>query len=518
MSSEFTENYFTPCVKNFVSTVLLIDDLLEYNESANMSELVGTLISPVQGNVGINQNGESQEEFSNAEEIRDVEKRTIQIAELIKYFSKENLLVTPINPEKLNTQNKDECVGILLNLAGKADVIVLDWDINVSFSDGTSISTNELSRQLIERLNSDEKYRLVIIYTADNPDNISISPSENIEIKKYCKSSVYGDYYKTYEQLAVQITTDYLSSKKGLLSSTLLSTLTQLRQSTYLMLNSLNKDYDIALLYHRILLENPEKICDFCNDIIADEILSHISPDIIETNLHKNVVKDYIHESNIQFEFKKNNSSPRANLTDEQLDSIIECGYKSYFTEKISKGISYGQNIDFIVKDNDLEKLKAFSYYTTMQSAQTRSYLKLGCIVKRDGTFFLCLQPPCDSERIAPSNETGTCDNPQNFLFLKLSENEKKVSFYVKEENHFKGLQLTFKAVETFLFAGDRDGFVSTDSNGDYVTYCPNDSATKLHYICCLKPMFAQKIANEFAANISRVGIDQFEWLRLKKN
>lgn len=510
MSNEFTENYFKPCVKKFVSTVLLIDDLLEYNESTNTSETVGALIPPVPGNTRINPNGESQEELANGEE-----NRTIQIAKLIKHFSKENLLVTPINPQKLNAQNKDECVGILLNLAEKADVIVLDWDITVWFSDNTRISTSELSRQLIEQLNSDKKYRLVIIYTADNPDSISISPSENIDVKKYCKSSVYGEFYKTYEQLAVQVTIDYLSSKKGLLSSTLLSTLTQLRQSTYLMLNTLNKDYDAALLYHRILLDNPEKTCDFCNDVIADEILSHISPDIIKANLRKNVVMDYIHESNIQFEFKKSNSGPRANLSDEQLDSIIELGYKSYFPEKTSKSISYGQNIDYIVKDNDLEKLKAFSYYTTMQSEQTRSNLKLGCIVKKDDVFFLCLQPPCDSERIESTNGTGFCNNPQNFLFLKLSETEKRVSFYVKEANRFKGLQLTFKAIETFPFAGNRDGFVSADSNGDYVTYSQN---TKLHYICCLKPMFAQKIANEFAANISRVGIDQFEWLRLKKN
>ena len=108
MSNEFTENYFKPCVKDFVSTVLLIDDLLEYNESTNMSGTVVPLTPPVQGNAGMDPNGESHEVLANGEETGDAEKRTIQIAELIKYFSKENLLVTPINPQKLNAQNKDE--------------------------------------------------------------------------------------------------------------------------------------------------------------------------------------------------------------------------------------------------------------------------------------------------------------------------------------------------------------------------------------------------------------------------
>ena len=75
---------------------------------------------------------------------------------------------------------------------------------------------------------------------------------------------------------------------------------------------------------------------------------------------------------------------------------------------------------------------------------------------------------------------------------------------------------MRYKAIETFLFAGDANGFVSQNNDGDFITYSPEGNSIALKYICCLKPMFAQKIANNFAANISRVGIDQFEWLRLK--
>lgn len=517
MSNAFTENYFTPCVKKFVSTVLLIDDLLEFQDASPVSETNMQLTTPTQGyvqNKGIDNNSE---EHTDSGSSAGQTKRAIQTTELIRTFSKENLLVTPINPQKLASQTRQDCVLILIKLAEKADVIILDWEMSVSFSDGTSITTSELSTQIIECLKSDKKYRLVIIYTADNPESIDVSTSENIEIKKYCKNPIHDNYYKTYEQLAVQISDDYLSSKKGILSSALLDALTRLRHSTYSMLSSLHKDYDTALLYHRILLTNPDKINDFCGGIIADEILSHISPDAIKVNLDKEVFKNYIDENEIQLEFKQNQSS-RVALNEEQLNSVIDRGYSAFFSTTRANQIAHGEKLDYIIKDDDIEKLKAFSYYSTMQSEQEAPYLRLGCIVKETNTFYLCIQPPCDSERITPSNETGICDNPQNFLFLKLSENENKISFYVKEGNCFKGLQLTFKAVETFLFAGDRNGFVSTDSNGDYVTYCQNDSATKLHYVCCLKPMFAQKIANEFAANISRVGIDQFEWLRLKKN
>lgn len=509
MSNEFTDNYFKPCIKDFVSTVLLIDDQLEYNETQSMSGTVGSLITPVQGDTG-NQNDENQEESANDRETSDVERRTIQIAELIKHFSKEKLLVTPINPQKLNAQNKNECIDMLLNLAGKADVIVLDWDVNVSFNDGSSISTNDLSNQLINQMKSDKKYRLVMIYTADNPANIALPICENIEIKKYCKSAIHRRYYKTYEQLANQIKKDYLSSKKGLLSLILLKILTQLRHSTYAMLNTLNKDYDLALLYHRILLTTPDKITDFCNDVIADEILSHISSDIIKTNLHKDVFKKYLQENGSLLSFQRNPSSERACPNESEIDSVLQVGYKAFVDETTADSISKGKCLDCIVKNNDLAKLKAFSCYSMMLNSESRPNLHLGCIVQLLDVYYLCIQPPCDSERLKRANEIAP-SNPPHFLFLQLEKDNSTPDFFIKRGTSYIGLKVIYSGVRSMAVYGDEQGVVALEDNKYKLL---ND--VSLEYIGCLKPMYAQKIANAFAANISRVGVDQFEWLRLK--
>lgn len=513
MSSEFTEKYFQPCVREFVSTVLLIDDQLSYMEPVQLSLEQEHLVIPQQGVV--------QPYVENNALVfpsSDDSKRQVYVTDLIKSFSKEGLLVTPINPKTLGAQNKEDCIKILLALAAKSDVIILDWDMNVSFDEGDSFTSAELTKELISRLNADNKYRLIMIYTADKEQDVirSLPETSNIEIKIYGKSNTTGTVIKEYDELATQVNIDFLAEKKSLLGAALLTSLSALRKSTYSMLNTLNTEYDEALMYHRMLLSEPDKITDFCKDIINDEIFAHIESTSIESFFTKESFLKFITEYDIKIIAKKTIDSQASEISNEDLTKLLENGYTDFFDSQIQALISRGQNLEFLIHSDKEEIMKSFSYYTTMLSGDIKPSLRLGCIVKNDKDYFLCIQPPCDSERIDKLKKSGKCKNPQNFLFLKLEKKDKNVSFFVKEYTSYQGLRLRYKAIETFLFAGDANGFVSQNNDGDFITYSPEGNSIALKYICCLKPMFAQKIANNFAANISRVGIDQFEWLRLK--
>lgn len=514
MSSEFTEKYFKPCVKDFVSTVLLIDDQLTYSEPVQSPVVEGgALVIPQQGVVQPYVENETLVFPS-----PDDSKRQVYVTDLIKSFSKEGLLVTPINPKTLDAQNKEDCINILLTLAAKSDVIILDWDMNVSFTKGDCFSSEELSKELINKLNADNKYRLIMIYTADKEQDVkdSLPETSNIEIKIYGKSKTTGTVIKEYDELAAQVNIDFLAEKRGLLGSALLTSLSALRKSTYSMLNTLNTDYDEALMYHRILLSEPDKITDFCQDIINDEIFAHIESASIESFFTKEAFLKFITDYDIKIIAKKTSNSQESEISNEELDKLLDNGYTAFFDKQTQALLSRGENLDLLIHPDKEEIMKSFSYYTTMLSGDIKTNLKLGCIVKKDNDYFLCIQPPCDSERIEKLDVSGKCKKPQNFLFLKLIKRDVNVSFFVKENSLYQGLGLKYKSVETFLFAGDSNGFVSQNTDGNFVTYSPDGNSIALKYICCLKPMFAQKIANNFAANISRVGIDQFEWLRLK--
>ena len=508
MSNEFTKKYFQPCVEKFVSTVLLIDDQLEYGKSPTLPSVENeALIIPTQGTVMPNVEGETLV-FSSTS---DDGKRKVYVTDLIKTFSKEKLLVTPINPNEICAEDKDECMEILTGLAEKADVIILDWEINVKVNDDIFFTGEELSIKIIEKLNHDDKYRLVIVYTANTKASVSgkIPDSKNIGIQIYGKTGATSIDVKEYDDLAKQIHIDFLSEKQGLLGAALLKSLTELRKSTYSMLNTLNAEYDEALVYHRILLTNPEKVTDFCTELIQDELLSHISYETIKQVFQLDIFKNYINERNIKFRFKSGEKEKRKEVKNDKLDNLLKLGYRSFFDDDSASLIAKGKHLDFIIQDSDLNKLKSFSYYSSMISSDIKPNLKLGCIVKLDDNYYLCIQPLCDTERIPQKDEIKD-NNPHKFLFVSVKSNS-QMDFFVKSSDKFIGMRVDYSSITVMPVFGNENGVVPLNDN-KYILY----DRKELEYIACLKPMFAQKIANNFAANISRVGIDQFEWLRLK--
>lgn len=514
MSNEFTEKYFQPCVREFVSTVLLIDDQLSYREPVQPALEQETLVIP--------QQGVAQPYVENNSLVfpsSDDSKRQVYVTDLIKSFSKEGLLVTPINPKTLGAQNKEDCIKILLALAAKSDVIILDWDMNMSFDEGDGFSSEELSKELINRLNADNKYRLIMIYTADKEQDVirSLPETSNIEIKIYGKSNTTGTVIKEYDELAKQVTVDFLASRKGLLTLFLLKSLTYLRYSTYSMLDSLKSDFDKSVLCHYLLLNNDSDFQNFCEDVIYDEIFGYLEQCNASEVLKNEVIQYVINENKISYQSDQTDNK--------EYDELIK--YIDSLGKKIEDSTKKNMKTFLMKKlaDTEITMLKEFSIFVSTLDKDAVQNLHLGCVVKKGDDYYLCLQPACDSVRI-PSKESieSKLDEnsnkkqpvPKSFVFLKLEKSEDKVDFYIQNTSEIIGLYVIYNQVENFYFSGDNDGLVSLSREGFYETYATEDASIKFSFVCCLKPMFAQKIANNFAANISRVGIDQFEWLRLK--
>lgn len=495
MNKPVPDDYFQSYAKRFVSTVLLIDDQLVFEEkNSNVSKL------------NIPKPGEQILKSINTSTSKL--QRKVFVNDIMTAFSNEELLLSPVNPQYLNSANKSDCTDKLIKLAAKADVIILDWDMSLEFQ-SEKVNGSDLSSFFIQELNKDDKYRLLVIYTAEQTHIVKESLSQiiqhgnsNVDLKIYSKSSVTNLDPISYRELAHQVINDYLSTKKGLLAAALLSALSSLRSSTYLMLNSLQQNFDEALIYHRFLLPEPWKVEDFCSDLLMDEILCHLDKKSIQEILAKDILKQIINERNIIVN------------TDINIDELLEKGLHAIPSNK-KKDITRGKNLSLIVPNEKQDIMKAFSYYTTMIIPKTKPHLHLGCVVKQDVNFYLCIQPPCDSERIPQCDSSDNYLNPRDFIFLELEAKNDNVSFFIKEANNFTGVKINYKKIKTFPFSGDKTGVVSLNLDDKYQIY-GSDLQSGLKFICCLKPMFAQKIANEFAASISRIGIDQFEWLRLQ--
>ncbi len=67
---------------------------------------------------------------------------------------------------------------------------------------------------------------------------------------------------------------------------------------------------------------------------------------------------------------------------------------------------------------------------------------------------------------------------------------------------------------KTIFFKTSENEIVESKNNDEFI----DESNNKYKYICSLKKSHAQKIANEFGAYISRVGLNESEYIRRNRS
>lgn len=151
--------------------------------------------------------------------------------------------------------------------------------------------------------------------------------------------------------------------------------------------------------------------------------------------------------------------------------------------------------------------------------------LRLGSIVTREVKnkilYYLCIQTVCDSVRIS---------GKRRFPFLRmLKVSDSKANdfgFIVRETNgEMIELRLSLRPYEVQMFEfkakpkikciyankqGNDWNFISTD----HVDNNKKNDVISLRWIGDLRPLHSQRVANDYARQISRVGLTESEWLR----
>lgn len=156
-------------------------------------------------------------------------------------------------------------------------------------------------------------------------------------------------------------------------------------------------------------------------------------------------------------------------------------------------------NVDFAVLTH---------HKNIFQPAIEAPTLTLGTVVKavKDEKYYICIQQRCDSVRIKAE---------RRFLFLPLEDkgehplivnNELKL-FPNKSSFAIKTVKFKPKESATIIQASKADGkYIFSSSYGE-----------AYEWVVDLKEMHAQRILNSYSAQLSRVGLNESEWLRISK-
>ena len=414
----------------------------------------------------------------------------------------------------------------------QADIVILDWRLQEDEPDFTL----KLLGDLLTREADRNSLRLVAIYTGEpgladigakiraELERLELEPEENeanTEIRYrhgrvvlYAKSDVtLKDRSVAEEDLPGRLVEDFASMTEGLLPSIALTSLTAVREGAHKVLDRFKAELDPAFLAHMTCLTNPEEaerqiVAHVAEELrgLADEAVAATSP------AGKQAAERWIrNDGRDGFKFGDNqlNLTQTIQLVTEGLDTISE--FSKTFKKKAFEFLSAG-----FAQPGALgldERLAWIMSFRTIYSAPAPT-LWQGSVVtmQQDGNemHLLCMRPRCDCLRL---NEETV------FFFLPLVDPKAEMDqIVVCIDDTFKRLGIERDPGRWILrrfkpSAGI--GAVTAEEQNLNGSFEFKDSCdVRYAWQGELKAEYAQRIAQNFAEKLSRIPVDESEWLR----
>lgn len=347
----------------------------------------------------------------------------------------------------------------------------------------------------------------------------------------------------TYEELPAFILNEFTLMTSGLLSNFALFSLTQIRNNSHKILSLFSKELDPAYLSHKSLLphgDDAEQILyHLLKDSIGDLLFYCNTGKVLSQELINDWIDCFIKNENIPARNKKGNQfNPNIDFKrDKQLlnsilfsgETNVEKKFASLFKKMIPKEqqepfLSYLSNSSTILFLNreEFEREdfcnKQFAKLTHHKSlflpSNTPPVLTLGSIIKSSDKddYYICIQQKCDSLRIKRNDI-------RKFLFLPLSKVDNDRFDLVTHDGVKLKLEKKSFALKTMKFKCDTDKGVILGRRNDTGKYIFKDIYDEeFEWILDLKDLHSQRIVTEYASELSRIGLDESEWLRRASN
>jgi hypothetical protein len=440
----------------------------------------------------------------------------------------------------------EDLVGTVVNCGRKADVLVLDWQIG---KDSGATAIKVVNRVLAEDLKQGGRLRLVVIYTGEPhlktccdtvlkqvtglsllSDEAFVLVKENFRLVFIRKTdgSMAPDDSASERDLPDRIIREFSQFVGGLLPNAAMTAAAAVRENVHVLLQRFAKELDGAYLGHRMLLPQPEDAESFLFELIGDEIKSLFDlPVLADHAVGIASLRDYLEECHGHSQLvlkssKKADDNSTKSIPIDQVLKVIEgspkaieenwqWGSKNHLYERLHP-LFHGSI------DDGKRSYAAFSRLSSFRREGFNAHLpddfepmlSLGTILKdTGGRYLICLQPVCDCVRL-------DCMKARNFLFGEFDPSEKPFDLVVRDETGDVRLCFAVSPYRVFTIAfnpGDRSGVFGRKMDEAF-SFQSEDEA-RYAWIGDLRRLVAQRFALKFSEQVSRIGLDEFEWQRL---
>jgi hypothetical protein len=479
-------------------------------------------------------------------------------------FASKGLVCGILKPVATDSQE-----DAIVTAAKGADIVVLDWQME---------DEGELATSIIQRVvNEDEaaggRLRLIAIYTGQSP----LSDVSNQLHIKYAELTRTGELSfslgsarviflakdvahnapaenvaaVTEDKLPDRLIEEFANFAGGLLPNATLAAIAGLRRHTHRMLARFDKSLDGPFLSHRTLLPASFEAEEYAADLIMAELDAQVPIDaIVSEYLNEQSVRDYLEhkiKGGASLELMLDGNANTVEVLDlDRACALIEKGLKGLEADidAMAKKVgvkdkdvgSFGKNLKAalherlyrLLGDTLVDGKEAHSNFAVraklcrdissvkVDQADTWPVIRLGTLLASANKFWVCLTPMCDTTRLPTAGD--------RLLLAELVEDEKRFEFIVRDGDQIRRLNIERKRTNlaSFKFVPNATGHIKATIDAGQAVFDsvddtpPGASALRFRWLGDLKAMHAQRLVQAFTSNLSRVGVDDFEWHRVQ--
>ena len=471
-------------------------------------------------------------------------------------FAKKQKLCTIFAPS--SQEEVEQSLPMLL----KADVDVIDWNLDFenleavaqaeAADDGEDADQDDSRGQhtlnLISRIVEDagqDKIRVIVVYTGETDlDKITREIHSSLGDKRFKQTSCKvftsnicvlvrakrnGEETQYqhlpelkamvcgYNELPDLILNEFTKMVYGLLPNYALNAMTVIRESTSKILGVFSKKMDAAYLVHQVAIPDKEDGSRLLADIFGTSIKELLEDGIsVEDNWVDEWIDEHIVDNERQIKVKSDKSLTAANVHQFWRSSKLDLNEKFFevFGEKVQpKAVVFDRATEMFA--NGAEDInKSFAKLTQMRNTfGPTSHLKKlnqGTIVEMSDQYFVCVQPRCDSVRIDTQVEGQQAE--RQFLLLPLQEDGKGPAIIV--DNKILRVCIKSYSIKIAVFApkGGNPEIFFEEERGVFQVI--DKLGHQFVWKGELKELQSQRINTAYSTELSRVGLNESEWLR----
>ncbi|HVT16140.1 MAG TPA: response regulator receiver domain [Thermoanaerobaculia bacterium] len=477
---------------------------------------------------------------------------------LVDGFAEQGLVCAIIRPES----SEGSPVARTVLAAQRADIVILDWDLNGD----RGASTLKIVHHLVHEAEPLGRLRLIAIYSGaltlrqighllrtalakergiarfrrQGAFAITRDAVRIVIVAKPTTRLKLGDRalrarVVAAEELPSRLVDEFAEMTTGLVPHVAVASLAALRKNTHRVLGRLLSNLDPAYLWHRATQQRPADAETHLVDLVAGELRSVLEDERVGDWANLDAITQWIaRDKRTDFATAFGETTPRpaadvltllekgaADRGDANKD--VRMKFPKMCVERNkpkSKGAHREEGIAGFAATPAVSK-QSNETLAALMSLRTRyehppPRLELGTILMcgrgKSRTYWLCVQPRCDSVRLK-----GNTAFP--LLPLRLVGDTQKFDVLLPgDRKGYRRFRLSKKPahIDMAIFPvhpSDNDAVVAERYGKGFAFR--SRKRRRYVWVAELQPEYAQRIAQQVANEFSRVGLTESEWLRL---